>query len=77
MEKVAAVAAPEAGTGTGPAKEAATQTNADVVDVGGGVMQAATQPALTIPQPTQKRQLEKPVVKVSKKTSAQKKLMKL
>ena len=60
----------------GPAKEAATQTNVDMTDSSASA--AATQkPTLTIPQPTQKRKVEKPVVKVSKKTTGQKKLMKL
>jgi hypothetical protein len=74
MDKVAAAAVSET---TGPAREAATQTNADVVDTGLGAQTATTQQALNIPQPTQKRKVEKPVAKVSKKTSAQKKLMKL
>ena len=60
----------------GPAKEAATQTNADVTDSSASAA-ATQQPTLTIPQPTQKRKVEKPVVKVSKKTTGQKKLMKL
>ena len=60
----------------GPAKEAATQTNADMTDSSASAA-ATQQPTLKIPQPTQKRKVEKPVVKVSKKTTGQKKLMKL
>ena len=74
LEKVSAAAAVM--PADGPAKEAATQTKVDMTDSSASA--AATQkPTLTIPQPTQKRKVEKPVVKVSKKTTGQKKLMKL
>ena len=74
LEKVSVAAAIMPADGL--AKEAATQTNADVTDSSASAA-ATQQPTLTIPQPTQKRKVEKPVVKVSKKTTGQKKLMKL
>ena len=75
LEKVSAAAAAMP-VEDGPAKEAATQTNADMTDSSASAA-ATQQPTLKIPQPTQKRKVEKPVFKVSKKTTGQKKLMKL
>jgi hypothetical protein len=71
MEKVAASASAFT---PGTTAEVETQTVPDTVD---STLGSQVAPGLFAPEPTQKRKLDKPPVKVSKKSSAQKKLMKL